>query len=358
MSTATPLLPKALEAAQRLRDWLLHAVQLAGGPQRGGVAGSIDADGRARYVYGEITGYYLTWLASPHLANAPGRAALAAAAADWAERNYLAATLPPTRIYLDVAEDDWRNRLQFCFDLAMLAGGLAKAHRAQLIGAHSELMRRLVDALAGYADVEGLRPFDGDADGIQRRWSTRSGPFLVKAAHRIARSADVVGLPPALASAVERHLRRWPPLPADALVEPAHPTLYHLEGWLGLGRGAELECASTWAAIAATADDAGSLPESIASPTVRRSDIVAQALRIGVELAQAGLIDAYGASLLDRMASQLVGRVAADGSIAFVEGATPRLCSVWCAMFAEQALTAWSDWRGGATPRIGPDDWV
>ncbi len=333
-------------------------MQLADGPQRGGVAGSVDAEGRARYVYGEITGYYLTWLSSPHLADAPERAARAAAAAEWAERNYLADPLPPTRIFLGAAEDDWRNRLQFCFDLAMLAGGLAKAHRAQLIGAHSGLMRRLITALAGYADSDGLRPFEGDAEGIQRRWSTRSGPFLVKAAHRIVRCADVVDLPPALASAVERHLRRWPPLPSDALVEPAHPTLYHLEGWMGLGRGADRDCAATWAAIAATADAAGSLPESLASPSVRRSDIVAQALRVGVELAQSGQVDAEGADLLDRLAAQLVRRVAADGSIAFVEDASPRLCSVWCAMFAEQALSAWSDWRGGVAPRIGADDWV
>lgn len=358
MTTSPPLLPLAVAAAARLRQWLLGAVQLAEGPQRGGVAGSVDADGRARYVYGEITGYYLTWLSSPHLAGLPERATRAAAAADWAERNYRADALPPTRIYLDGTSDDWRNRLQFCFDLAMLAGGLAKAHRTHLIGAHAELMRRLTAALAGFSAADGLRPFDGDANGLQRRWSTRSGPFLVKACHRIARSADVVALPPALAAAIELHLRRWPPRPADALLEPAHPSFYHLEGWLGLGRGAELDCAATWATIAATADAEGSLPESVDSPSVRRSDIVAQALRIGVELALLGLIDADGAALLDRLAAQLVRRVADDGSIAFVEEASPRLCSVWCAMFAEQALSAWSDWRAGAAPRIGADDWV
>jgi hypothetical protein len=357
MSSASPQ-ALAAAAAARLRRWLLDTVQLAEGEQRGGVAGSIDAEGRARYVYGEITGYYLTWLSSPHLAELPERQARAAAAADWAERNYLADTLPPTRIYLDGSGDDWRNRLQFCFDLAMLAGGLAKAHRAQLIGAHTELLRRLGTTLAGYAAADGLRPFEGDAEGIQRRWSTRSGPFLVKAAHRIARCADVVALPPALAAAIELHLRRWPPRPAAALAEPAHPSLYHLEGWMGLGRGAEVECAATWANIAATADAEGSLPESVDNPTVRRSDIVAQALRVGVELATLGLVGADGAALLDRMAMQLVRRVAEDGSIAFVEDASPRLCSVWCAMFAEQALVAWSDWRGGIAPRITADDWV
>ena len=52
------------QAAARLRGWLLEGpAQLRTGEHAGGVAGSFDAQGRAGYVYGEITGYYLHWLA-------------------------------------------------------------------------------------------------------------------------------------------------------------------------------------------------------------------------------------------------------------------------------------------------------
>ena len=51
-------------APRVLASWLLNGgVQLTRGPHAGGVVGSVDADGRPAYVYPEITGYYMQWLA-------------------------------------------------------------------------------------------------------------------------------------------------------------------------------------------------------------------------------------------------------------------------------------------------------
>src|SRR3954464_12665707 len=56
---------------ERLVQWLLGpGVQLTGGRHAGGVAGRLDPDGHAQYVYPEITGYYLQWLASLSSRNA------------------------------------------------------------------------------------------------------------------------------------------------------------------------------------------------------------------------------------------------------------------------------------------------
>ncbi|MEO7252410.1 MAG: hypothetical protein ABIW30_07370, partial [Arenimonas sp.] len=110
-------------AAARLRGWLLSGpAQVDEGPEAGGVSGTVDNVGRAEYVYGESTGYYLHWLASPHLQGQPSLAANAGAALAWCERRFGAAGPVPTRIALQTLPDDWRNRAVFCFDLAMLVG--------------------------------------------------------------------------------------------------------------------------------------------------------------------------------------------------------------------------------------------
>ena len=97
MSTPTELAHDAEHAADRLRDWLVE------GPAQqddGGIAGVIDADGQGRYVYGEITGYYLHWLAQARGATEDRRAHRAARALAWVESHYRD-NLPPTRIQPD-----------------------------------------------------------------------------------------------------------------------------------------------------------------------------------------------------------------------------------------------------------------
>ena len=89
MNAAAPI-ALAADTAERLRRWLLSgAVQCGSGAQAGGIYGAFDADGGARYVYPEITGYYLHWLAdngSPHDSDHPAVVRRAQAAADWATR--------------------------------------------------------------------------------------------------------------------------------------------------------------------------------------------------------------------------------------------------------------------------------
>ena len=129
-----------------------------------------------------------------------------------------------------------------------------------------------------------------------------------------------------------------------------HPTLYFAEGQL-LAEPARADAIATLLTRCLALQNAdGSLPESDSGSTLKRSDIIAQALRVGLLLRQRGIVGAPSDYSLDLLASALLGRVARDGSIVFDPAAAMREPNVWCAMFAEQALRWYADWRENATP--------
>src|SRR6266496_747708 len=146
-------------ARANLARWLLSdAVQLSHGPERGGVAGSVDAEGGLEYLYPEITGYYLQWLAWQ--ASRDGRiatlAARAAAAQAWLARWIVPDRVPHTRVYLRTGQADWRNHASFCFDLAMALRGLSSAARLDLIEIDEALVLRLARELLRLVGDDGL----------------------------------------------------------------------------------------------------------------------------------------------------------------------------------------------------------
>lgn len=333
----------AAAAASCLRDWLLDgAAQVSGGPEAGGVAGAVDSAGRAEYVYGEITGYYLHWLASPHLQPQPGLAAKAGAALAWCERRFGASAAAPTRIPLQALPYDWRNSAKFCFDLAMLVGGLVAATERELIATPHDLLRGLLAELGAFAGPEGLLPTITLDPGIElpHRWSTTPGPFLVKAASRILSAQKITEVPAPLAAACRRQVERFPPQNVQAGEHPVHPQLYFLEGTLALHPERAHASGVLLKDILALGDENGSLPESLATPGIRRADIVAQALRLALVLPT---LEAPDAAAQKRLAGNLVERVCANGAMAFQPNQADGGGNVWCAMFAEQALSWYID---------------
>jgi hypothetical protein len=325
-------------AAARLRHWLLEGpAQLRGGEHAGGVAGSFDAHGRAGYVYGEITGYYLHWLAGLPGERTP-RAVRAAAAVGWCERQF-ARGLPSTRIALIATEPDWRNDAVFLFDLAMLAGGVARAVAHGLVPVPAEWCESLGAALAGFVHdgrLQPLRRLRHEAV-LPDRWSTRPDNFTVKAATRILMLSAVTSLPVAVVDACRALVAERAPLAAQAPVELLHPTLYYLEGVLAAERAWWPGAAPLLARMLALANADHALPEAPDAPGVWRSDVLAQALRVGVLLQAHGVPGAPPRARLDALAQALAARVDAQGAIPFRTDAPP-LANVWCAMFAEQAL--------------------
>ena len=343
-------------AAARLREWLLSgAVQLSGNdPESGGVAGALEADGRPRYVYAEITGYYLSWLADVATIAPPDQVReRARLATEWSWRAFgVEGRMPQTRIYLDAAEPDWRNDAVFFFDLSMLLRGLTAVAEAGIEAPPRLLVDSLVAQLAQFVENDTLRAARAlHADAVlPQRWSTLGGPFLVKASSRVALADGLCELPPSLLRACALESARWSPVAARIPLDMLHPTLYFAEGLLLAEPGRADAIATLLTRCFALQNADGSLPESESGSTLKRSDIIAQALRIGLLLRQGGIAGSPSDHSLDRLAAALLRRVAHDGSIAFDPAAPTREPNVWCAMFAEQALRWYADWRENATP--------
>jgi len=336
----------ATTAAQALRIWLIDGpAQLNAGPETGAVAGTIEPNGAAEYVYGEITGYYLHWLASG-VADVADTTRKAESALSWVLRRYGGTQLPPTRIYLfdDVA--DWRNRAQFCFDLAMLAGGLAKAELRGLITVPDALWSRFAVALARFTDAGRITALANGTDcgALPQRWSTRNGPFLAKAASRILLAPPRAAFPPQLWSAAQGTLDASAASAAAAVVEMLHPTLYAIEGAICTTQVSS-DAAARWLNRVLDFDPGnGQLPESPDS-SVPRSDVIAQALRLAVWLRVQNANCAPDDATIESLVTALTARVRSDGSIAFRPDSDVPQINSWCAMFAEQALDWYARWQ-------------
>ncbi|WP_405976938.1 hypothetical protein [Streptomyces sp. NBC_00158] len=360
----------------RLRAWLLDHPRLAEGPHAGGVMGDT---GTAAYVYPEIAGYYLTWLAfltatdqDPHPDTTPAdttpadpaRTADAAptAAAREATVRWLTGELgrpdgPRTRCHLTATPEaaaDWRNHARFTFDLGMVHRGAAAAPgpgTAALLARTADLL----DAMrAPDGSWLGARPHPGAAP-LPERWSTTSGPHLLKAAGGVLALAGPGHAPTVLAAARETVARHAPGL-AARLPAMSHPGLYALEGLLQAEAAGHREHSGEllpgYLRLAAQPD--GVPREYAGRPDSRvRSDVVAQLLRIGCVLAGRGELDGAGRAALDRLAALLADRIGPDGALPFDDGAA--YGNTWCAMFAHQALAFHARITAG---RPVPDAWI
>ncbi|HET7063143.1 MAG TPA: hypothetical protein VFI49_02635 [Rudaea sp.] len=344
----------ARTAAARIGAWLLSPqVQLREGVHAGAIAGAMDSAGRARYVYPEITGYYLHWLAEAHLCQSRDDLGVAAAhAAEWSARQFDDGALAQTRSYLDADTVDWRNDAVFFFDFAMLLRGLCAAAQANLIALPHGVVRRLIEELDKFAGVDGevraARLINAGA-ALPARWSTIGGPFEVKACSRVLLAGRQAELPAKLSAACKRLIDRYAPHTATLALEMLHPTLYFAEGMLLARPGLAGEVAGLLARVLRLQRDDGSLPEAEHGSDLPRSDIIAQALRIGLQLRAQSAERAPDDRALGLLAGALLSRVGADGSVTFRNDVADREPNVWCSMFAEQALRWYAQWCEGAT---------
>jgi len=340
---ARALAGAARTAAARISAWLLSPqVQLRSGVHAGAVAGATDSAGRARYVYPEITGYYLHWLAEAHLCRPRHDLGIAAAqAAQWSARQFDDGALARTRSYLDADTVDWRNDAVFFFDFAMLLRGLCAAAQANMIAFPHHVVQRLIEELDKFAGVDGeIRAARLVTAGptLPARWSTLGGPFEVKACSRVLLAGRQAELPAKLSAACERLIDRYAPDSATLALEMLHPTLYFAEGMLLARPGRAGDVAELLARMLRLQRDDGSLPEAEQGSDLARNDIIAQALRIGLQLRAQSIEGAPDDRALGVLASALLRRVGADGSVGFRDDVAEREPNVWCSMFAEQAL--------------------
>ncbi|MGE5617223.1 MAG: hypothetical protein ACM3X5_09925 [Bacillota bacterium] len=333
------VLAKETLARDRLCRWLLgDAVQVRSGPHEGAVVGWCDAAGRASYVYPEITGYYLRWLAW-HYACGGERGVLATrarAAERWLGRWLSSTGLPATRVYLHDEPADWRNGAFFFFDAAMALRGLASIERVGLLEVDRDIATALVMRLAALVESDGRFAAciaQGDETSLPTRWSTRRGPFLAKAAAGVLDASETF---PSICAPVAEAARATLEAAAGAIAQQAHDEvhaqLYALEGALMRG---QTRVRDSFDEIVAATRRTGRVPETMTAAGAHRLDVTAQLLRVSALIEKDGAADC---ALLRGLADSLCAHVTPDGEIPFDPTAPILQYNAWVAMFAEQAL--------------------
>lgn len=339
--------------------WLLTSgVQLGPGPEGGGVSGWIDDQYRPVCIYPEITGYYLSFLASlladdsgyDQLAQERARAAL-----DWLAGYASRRELPPTRRYLITAgSEPWYNAASFSFDLGMVARGVAAILPFLPDRRSRAVLDFILTELAAFEDVEdGLRPYHRlpsapDETPIPERWSTMPGMFQLKVASGSC-LFPIGSCPPALERALSRVHERWPDYQDQRPTIPLlHPWCYYLEGLVSFGilRGETACLQAAEQALEASIEPAvwrRYRPEAIRAGDVDlRADVLAQVLRVACILRANGYLSGFEwRSVLDDLASALAQFQTDDGGLTFRPPSAAAACqlSVWSTMFAYQALS-------------------
>lgn len=342
------------EATTRIETWILDSrIQMDTGEQRGGVAGWLDRDGRPEFVYPEITGYFLTavaWLGSGAASSTPRRSQAlehGQRALDWMTSAVSDNSMPPTRLYLAPGPRDWRNMATFSFDVAMAARGVStfaavsNIDTSALLGRLSALARRICEG--GHLMASHLRREEGGPEP-PARWSTRPGPHHLKAAAAFLRLFE--GVDEDLARLCSNTMSHW----TDVMVaqwpcRELHPLLYGIEGLLIWGSTREEGATSTaeqlFKRLLSLQRPDGALPALIISGSGVRSDVLAQALRVGALLRLGGRLPGEAwERRLSLLADALLRHVRPDGGLAFSRG--QEVANAWCAMFAHQALTLYS----------------
>lgn len=318
------------ECCDAIASWLTSAgIQQAHGVGRGGIAGKFDANGRIVFLYGEITGYWLSW-ASLY---APDPARMGAAV-EFLQHQWSGPDPAPTRYG---AGSDWRNGALFSFDLAMILRGLADAAPVAGQDRCARTAARIVPWLDRMINAQGLLQSHhalNEAE-LPARWSTRPGPSQAKTAAAILQ-ADV-WLTPQLRSAARQTLAYW----RERAIEhrDLHPRFYAWEGHACAGGAIDI------ATVLAECNDAGMFPEQAGIPdSPSRGDIQAQGLRLLC-------LGAAPDQARDAVAAALIQHVQTDGSVRCHLDEPGG--NVWCALFAHQALDWLCALRGSAT--VSPD---
>ena len=335
-----------------IADWLLTGpAQLRTGAHAGGVAGCIAASGSPSYVYPEIAGYYLQWLAwrTQRFGNSPALAERAAAVQAWLAVWLAAGDPPSTRVHLQDVTDDWRNRAVFCFDLAMVLRGLAGAARARLLVADAAVVAGISRQLERLIAADGL--FNacvthGAGVTLPERWSTRRGGFLTKAAAGIiAATRTFAGVSAPVEQAANATFAAGIGWTFDAPHAETHPLLYAFEGIMALPRDPRVvrvlpAVADQFDALLTQMRPDGHIPETLtaAASGPARVDVIAQTLRIGYLLHAHRPQQPPDRVALARLRQVLARQVQATGAVAFTLEPDPAQWNVWAAMFADQAL--------------------
>jgi hypothetical protein len=247
-----------------------------------------------------------------------------------------------------MSQSDWRNKCLFAFDLGMILRGFASVNSRWPGTVPAVLMARYCASIRSLVSDGRLRSHTVRSGAweheIPVKWSTRVDVHHVKIAAALASVGPqfgeiVLSIIGEQAEALESEGR--------ARMRELHPFLYLVEGWLTLwgqsGDRAFLDHAGAAFRIVLgeISPDHGTLPPIAGRRDLAtRSDVLAQALRAGLILEQAGWIDAATtpewSMARNSLEDAILSKVTPEGGIEF--DAIGRHRNVWASLFAWQAL--------------------
>lgn len=338
---------------QKIENWLLESeIQVCNGPHQGGIAGWIDHDNQAEFVYPEIAGYYLASMAflraiDPEKTEASVRRVHLCF--DWLCRQSETGEVPLTRCYLRPCSTDWRNQICFAFDLAMLIRGISLAREFLDESQYRWLLKVYLRRLGACCEPNGtLKPWlalNGSlSQAIPQRWSTTSGPYQLKIAAALLSLSDV--MPEQVLHSCQQLVADWTRLKVRE-IHDLHSFFYYLEGLVVMGWKENnphywSQAAGEYEQIMKNSSaGSGLTSRGNGCGSETRSDVLAQALRIGCLLKSQGFLKGNDWSdRLDQLTDALKAFVSSSGGVAFRVIQEPRLChwNAWSAMFTHQAL--------------------
>jgi len=331
------LIPERMEQLNQqivtLDNWLTSPLVFSDGA----IAGSIDESGRALYTYPEISGYYLSYLASRISLDGVDKNLVEKAQKilGYQQQLWSGSSPPATRLYLDPllqSQVDWRNQGLFIFDIAMLARGVADI--SNYINTTSWPAQKLLNYIDSFWDGQRLHPvrwFAGRPKEAPDRWSTRTGPYQLKvvaALRRVAIASNSAILLEKIAPVQTALLRDFNQ--GNFAAHNPHSIAYALEGiLLGDLNNVNRDLGKTLIEnLANTIDNA--IGDEI---DFRRTDAIAQLLRLSC------CEPFFNRSIATRFYHLLSSALNTDGSLQF----TLAPCNVtykntWPVLFARQAL--------------------
>lgn len=321
------------QITNRIASWILSGgIQIQDGPEAGGVAGWLNAEGKPAFAYTEITGYYLTCMAFMHRAGRPEPEILLNAhrALTWLLNKCQQGGIPLTRYYFQDGVSDWRNDAVFSFDLAMVLRGLSSVKGMVNEDARKQAFFGFLKYLCECVSSDGLLlpSIQRNGESLPARWSTQSGPFQLKAAATLLCFEE--WLPEEIKRAALNVYSKWACSTHSLLRDSdLHAALYAIEGLILLGVHG---CEEAWKLAARQFQ---SISQNLTLP---QSDVVAQSLRAGSILLSRGLLpfEPWNKKV-NEFAGLLKTFVGNDGSVHYCDSLRHR--NAWSALFAYQALT-------------------
>ena len=200
----------------------------------GGMMGWVDATTKKHeYLYGEITGYYLSLLAYIYShGNDIDKGLLTAEMRKqitWLLNELNADNGLITRKYYETT-DDWKNNAVFLFDVTMILRGINSVSNVCAIDVAPEALVQYKNLLERFKKEESLEPFLLVKSGVMPvKWATRVDIHYLKI---IAALTEIGGYEKVVAHYIDYFSNN---ISRQHLMDtPTHPLMYYFEGWLAL----------------------------------------------------------------------------------------------------------------------------